>query len=1331
MAETANNEKKEALCFTVGPKAAVFSCGVIHAYLAADRPAPGIAAGISMGSLSAAAIQRCYQDLQNAKESATRGKLRAEQVEAARWKWFRKYLAALTDRPLSVIWDGLPDQSDFFAELPPIKDSAAGLFELPDENNNLSEFQNNAVKRDYEEDENSARRELFLYVKLGRWLAKLPIPLSAIVDLLVTRVRAKENYPGFKPLRILRFWIRAIWISIYICIHGVGHPEWFPEHKFDPVWPRYYRRPLFGWAIYLGLFGLVSLLTLAVPVALLYLAFKNVNYEIWRHVVVSGRNVLAKLPLSILFTRIDWIPFLLTFVTGLVIGILFLLFNFVFAAFNRTRRILGRVSQEESRARRQFVSTSSDVHKQLTRALVFLWRPVKNGLLDGFTFVFNKISQHAMKQVQLEKHLIHPYHLRVRLARLFGNAGLSPSLNDEPFPIVLVTSPLEQLDDGLASQLWAQPSTPLVEALRASLALPGLFSPVVIGTRMRREDVQEALLSSSFWVKANTPLKRLPYGVLNLVDGAVVRRNPLPALFMYLRDKRRTSLANSLISCGEHDARIHVIYGEPLSKKASSEVSQIAPDIVDVALKGFRLQSRRDTDVEIKQTNFTSFVEQEIRQRTTLNQNAKNERDVRPIFADAIAPESDLSFGRHPLNPSPREFYTIAAEGCRRTLESLYSDKIKQLSDGRPSIACSELLRSLDSSPPRQGLPEICERCSQLLSSPKTSNDLQEAVAAPVARQFKAVVGERAITCGNYEGDGRIVFIASGGVFRGAFHGGMIGALLAGQIRPQLIVGASVGTLMGSALAAMLSAEETTTSLRLLRELVDVFLHVDERIAFTKTFKGAVRELGIRGKAVRLSPNQLRKMIMAGSKSDPVFAITGAPSPLIDAITDLLMIPHKRTQLAASSFVSGHVTKAVQQLTAAIKTETLRRLDIRQWLIGTSLLHPTTTRLLDAGIPLSSSQPFAPHIGIFCTTTDLNQETLVVLGGQEEHAYDFVQAALSSSAFPAVFRPRSQSEIRPGVGSITTYYSDGGIFDNLPFLPAIEALASIQKLHAADNFRHPVDYLRNRHSSPDLFLVGSLDVQANVDENRYGPFDDLVSITKRANLLQNNIKIEGFVDSSNRIHHQLDVLLDTKNDYTRPSCADTVNGIVDAATLPVYPSDQEHLNPTFAFCASTGFRPDRAMRSVADGCFQTFRALVDCYTTPPSVNDRNPMLRKAVTALQDRRLPTIDWNRTQELNGECPYFVHSTDLYLSIKEKKFHSSHRLQRFACPFYKAWELTRDREDRGGEGALQVYSYCCSDKDHKQLAEQGRLKQPINCNTPVPPGPDIKAQEQSASQ
>jgi hypothetical protein len=52
----------DSVCFTAGPKAAVIGAGTIHAYLAARRASPRVVAGISLGALNAAAMQRCYRE---------------------------------------------------------------------------------------------------------------------------------------------------------------------------------------------------------------------------------------------------------------------------------------------------------------------------------------------------------------------------------------------------------------------------------------------------------------------------------------------------------------------------------------------------------------------------------------------------------------------------------------------------------------------------------------------------------------------------------------------------------------------------------------------------------------------------------------------------------------------------------------------------------------------------------------------------------------------------------------------------------------------------------------------------------------------------------------------------------------------------------------------------------------------------------------------------------------------------------------------------------------------------------------------------------------------
>src|SRR5205085_10262250 len=112
-----SSSKAEAVCFASGLRSVAFGAGVIHAYLAADRQPPKVVAGISIGAVSAAAMQRCYRELNDAKLGKS-----DVPVEVARWKWYRTYLEFLLSEPLSAIWDCLPNPTDFLADLPPVVD---------------------------------------------------------------------------------------------------------------------------------------------------------------------------------------------------------------------------------------------------------------------------------------------------------------------------------------------------------------------------------------------------------------------------------------------------------------------------------------------------------------------------------------------------------------------------------------------------------------------------------------------------------------------------------------------------------------------------------------------------------------------------------------------------------------------------------------------------------------------------------------------------------------------------------------------------------------------------------------------------------------------------------------------------------------------------------------------------------------------------------------------------------------------------------------------------------------------------------------------------------
>jgi predicted acylesterase/phospholipase RssA len=128
---------------------------------------------------------------------------------------------------------------------------------------------------------------------------------------------------------------------------------------------------------------------------------------------------------------------------------------------------------------------------------------------------FKKILTH----LGIRTSLIDDFYLRLKLFRRFESHGETPTLKDLTFPVLMVAAPL-QIIDSSPSQLWpgTKSRVSIVDALRASVAIPRLFAPTVVsGGELEH------------WVEG------VPRPVrLDLVDGSVVRHNPLPALIRFL-----------------------------------------------------------------------------------------------------------------------------------------------------------------------------------------------------------------------------------------------------------------------------------------------------------------------------------------------------------------------------------------------------------------------------------------------------------------------------------------------------------------------------------------------------------------------------------------------------------------------------------------------------------------------------------------------------------------------------------------------------------------------------------------------------------------------------
>ncbi len=886
-------------------------------------------------------------------------------------------------------------------------------------------------------------------------------------------------------------------------------------------------------------------------------------------------------------------------------------------------------------------------------------------------FAFHKLVRLCLKPMGLHRGLLHKYPLKRALARLFEKEVIERPLDERVPTLLIVAAPINQRMGGKSisgsnQQFWGRTNSGMRvdHALLTALSNPGLYAPEVHG---------EGGGPIEHWV-SSTQGEGLDY--LEMVDGAVIRTNPIPALFVWLRgmweaDRHgaRAQVERLFTQAGRPGCSLNIVYGVPLDPLPEAEAKQ--RETINVVENGFAslaLERRRDTELESKQTEFMSKFETHIRsQEKTIP-----ELPMFPILPNPIAPERDITFGNN-LKPDRAKALEYVAQGCRRTLESLHAHRLADAFGG--TLDCHTLLREVAENrggfitPLSPGLSEVCASCSRVLNRPVRADEPMGTYGLADRREipatFPKLVGDQP--------QPRIVFLASGGVFRGTFHAGVLAALSLARVKPDMVVGASVGAIVGAALAAQSALDDPAVARDHIHQLVRVFLRVDVRVALTRALKNVTKLLGVRGRSTDVSPALIRHLIAEGSRLDPAFAITGAPPLLIDAISNLFLLPHAITREVAASFVAGHIAEAMNLFWKGVQAETLQRLEIDDCVMGSDLLEPTARGLLfpeQLVLSPNPTQPYLPRTAFFATATNVNRRMPVILGRDLApgiESYNFLESCLASAAFPVVFGPRSESDLIPGRGSTGTLLSDGGIFDNLPFFPAIRVLSEVQE-SAGDVSKPQQAYedLKTRFANPVLIIAAALDSDfqgTGADANTYG-------LWQAANRLRANVKLFSFCQSAELVFKQIRRYLAAFADHTSDVDARFVNRIVPNCVLPILPTDPDHLNGTFAFSRSAGLKQERVLRSIADGCFRTLLELSDS-PAAASLESLQVSLQRAIEAglvARVHRLPAPVPN-----GKRCPYFEVDG-----------------QPFDCHF-----------TQGGAPVPAVHKSCCADALHQKPA------------------------------
>lgn len=255
-------------------------------------------------------------------------------------------------------------------------------------------------------------------------------------------------------------------------------------------------------------------------------------------------------------------------------------------------------------------------------------------------------------------------------------------------------------------------------------------------------------------------------------------------------------------------------------------------------------------------------------------------------------------------------------------------------------------------------------------------------------------------------------------------------------------------------------------------------------------------------------------------------------------------------------------------------------------------------------------------IQFIATMSNLNRGRLdlvhVPANKAQEQGARLIEALLASSAFPAVFRPRWSWEVNPRTSEVHQYI-DGGVMDNLPLDAVTQFLHGARREGRVAARPHP--YGADKPGVPHLLFAGSLEVERLKDL----PQDEVERMAghwrrtmKRAKQLTYNNKIFNYALVQ-------DVLREIHDDAVKPFVAGG-----PPSTPPYVPLDLEvvvvkpkWLCGTFAFHPMLGFRRIFQARSIAHGCYTTFKRLYDMAPdhassmtawgiTPPAVWKEHP-----------------------------------------------------------------------------------------------------------------------------
>jgi len=477
---------------------------------------------------------------------------------------------------------------------------------------------------------------------------------------------------------------------------------------------------------------------------------------------------------------------------------------------------------------------------------------------------------------------------------------------------------------------------------------------------------------------------------------------------------------------------------------------------------------------------------------------------------------------------------------------------------------------------PGPGISEVCRNCvtcqARTDADGSKEDELRQHIRLP--RATRPVIQVDTAPVEEMEGPA-VVFLFSGGVFRGVFQVGFTTAVSELGIQPDVIAGASVGTIIGAFTGRVFEKPEGLNLIerqRQIRRLAATFLTID-RFVLTDRFADFARHFSIHAAAADFSPHDLDR-IFRRYERDTAFGFGRRARRVFSGLERLFYVsPFEALELVRTLRAADwqNAVRLVKKLTQDMAD---------RYGVGLELLGPEPLQQLIDGFVFSGKpHPSARlnHFGIplMGTSTNLTQGRLEIL--RHTHTWDprFTPSLLASSAFPAVFRPRWSWEVYRHPGRVAQF-ADGGIMDNLPLGAVVDYLWGKD---AAKRFDR-------RPAVPHLILTATLEPE-KADWSTRQDLDKLgwPDIRSRATQLRYNSKIDKFQQGQRDIRRIL---------QHRASQGDPdVHAPDIPLNLDVLAVKPQWLNGSFAFHPMLGFSREKQAASIAHGCASTICTVAD------------------------------------------------------------------------------------------------------------------------------------------